>query len=409
MNRPSSDYPKYSHHHHTSLPHESGHYQGSNINSIAAGVQEYHPHSTYSTRNKQATVFTMSKRDRLAKKWSKRKDNAKYHAAERELDAKRIGYEKEIEKYNEKISDARRMKQSALEEFRKYQSMVEKFETSVAREKLEFDKYKKREMRQMDKRRADLDKKARALLGVPDRKQRDKLDEMRDEMAVLRKAWDEKEGRLKARIERMKMKIKAVVGENDGLQKELSRVEKERVREKAEKVESGNVVGAMTGIGSGLGSGMGGKRPSTAVVGSSDRYRTRRPRNVSMERSDAGVDRVVFGGKSDMHKDSSRDSASCHEFPIVRVRGGIGSGGGGGRKAASVGHMMQHEDEEVLTSSSYDSGDGNDSSGLDDANDENNEKVESEMQKETINGGDATNVLTIPLKYQMGHMTDEQS
>ena len=67
-------------------------------------------------------MFT-SKRDRLAAKHKQRLKSSNVKQLEKELMLKKEELENEIKKYQEKMADAKRIKQSASLEFKKYQEL----------------------------------------------------------------------------------------------------------------------------------------------------------------------------------------------------------------------------------------------------------------------------------------------
>eukprot|EP01083_Nonionella_stella_P079882 219308_1 len=211
----NASYPTYSHHHHTSL---YGQHKKPKV--ISQHKKLFH---------KQATIHSMSKRDRLAAKYNDRKAAEPQINAEKAYAAKMEELQQTIGKYEEKIHDAQVMKQSSLEQFRKYQTLVQDKAGSLEQKQKEFEKYKKKQERILCQKTQEIDKRSRALLNIPDRKQRKQIEEMKKEIEGLKVEFVEKEKRYKSKIERLKKQNKKIVKEKRELQNEMKELEKERL------------------------------------------------------------------------------------------------------------------------------------------------------------------------------------
>eukprot|EP01084_Bolivina_argentea_P090373 162874_1 len=206
----NASYPTYSHHHHTSL---YGQHKKPKV--ISQHKKLFH---------KQATIHSMSKRDRLAAKYNDRKAAEPQINAEKAYAAKMEELQQTIGKYEEKIHDAQVMKQSSLEQFRKYQTLVQDKAGSLEQKQKEFEKYKKKQEKILCQ-----NKRSRALLNIPDRKQRKQIEQMKREIEELKMEFVEKEKRYKSKIERLKKQNKKVVKDKRELQNEMKELEKERL------------------------------------------------------------------------------------------------------------------------------------------------------------------------------------
>ncbi|ETO29421.1 hypothetical protein RFI_07702, partial [Reticulomyxa filosa] len=270
-------YPKYSHHYHTQLvpdqvrPHSQrssmakSHLNGKKkeqevVGSVvedrdedasaagkalgAANVGKANENTyfcsakTVASASKQATVWTKSKRDRLVDKYKLRKHQEKSQILIDALENDKQQLREEMEKAQERLNDAKRMKQTSLEEFRKYQSLIQQFQENCEQQKLEFEAYKKnicirtqkKEMKILEKKKSEVDKKWRALQNVPDRKQRDQICELKEQIKTLENQMTEKDEKWKSRIEQMKFKLTKLSAENKELQEQLKRLEQQRLQ-----------------------------------------------------------------------------------------------------------------------------------------------------------------------------------
>jgi len=223
-------HPQYSHHHHTSIygqqrkkaPSTSAHGTGPKAKRIMSEQKRMF--------HKAATVHTMSKRDRLAANYVDRKANEPQVEAEKRALQKADALEAAIANYEQKCHDAQMMKQSSLDSFRKYQALITETQAQLEQRQREFEKYKKKQERILCQKTQELDKKSRALLNVPDRKQRAQIELVKAQNEELKQEFAEKERRYKSKIERLKKQNKKLRAEKVEIQGELKKVEKERLQ-----------------------------------------------------------------------------------------------------------------------------------------------------------------------------------
>jgi len=93
----------------------------------------------------------------------------------------------------------------------------------------DFEKYKKKQERNLIQKTQELDKRSRALLNIPDRKQRTKIQELEKVIADLKLEFVEKEKRHKSKLERLKKQNKKLKNEKDEIEKEMKKFEQERL------------------------------------------------------------------------------------------------------------------------------------------------------------------------------------
>merc|ERR1712048_1052681 len=215
-------HPNYSHHHHTSLYGQTN----SNSNKAKTVKIKHLNKKKYQSESKKmfhnaATVNTISKRERLAAKYMDRKANEPQINAEKAQIQKQQELQLLIEKYEQKCQDADTMKQSSLESFRKYQSLIHDKEGNLAQRQKEFEKYKKKQERNLIQKTQELDKRSRALLNIPDRKQRTKIQELEKVIADMKLEFVENEKRHKSKLERLKKQNKKLKMEKDEMEKEM--------------------------------------------------------------------------------------------------------------------------------------------------------------------------------------------
>ena len=234
----TAHFPSYSHHHHTSLyggkrgkvnkMKHNGLQDNNNGNIPNANKNKYYSESK-NLFHKQATINSMSKRDRLAAKYLDRKANEPQINAEKQYLLKTQELQQMISKYEEKCHDADMMKNSSLEAFRKYQSLINEKVGSLDQRQKDFEKYKKKQERMLMQKTAELDKRSRALLNIPDRKQRTQIEELKKEINDLKLEFQTKEKRFKSKVERLKKQNKKINQEKIELQNELKKIQKQQL------------------------------------------------------------------------------------------------------------------------------------------------------------------------------------
>ena len=174
--------------------------------------------------HKAATVHTISKRDRLAANYVDRKANEPQLEATKAAQQKAGELEAAIASFEQKSHDAEVMKQSSLESFRKYQALITETEAALDQRLRDFEKYKKKQHRILCQKTQDLDKKSRALLNVPDRKQRAQIELVKAQNEEMKREFAEKEKRYKSKIERLKKQNKKLRAEKLEIEGELKKV-----------------------------------------------------------------------------------------------------------------------------------------------------------------------------------------
>jgi len=227
-------YPSYSHHHHTSLYGGSGKPRKPSDTSAAAAGESSSNHKYYSETkklfHKQATVHTASKRDRLAAKALNRKANEPQLNAEKACAIKSQQLHEMMQKYEEKCQEADTMKQSSLEAFRKYQCLIGEKEADLESRQREFEKYKKKQEKQLCQKTQDLDKRSRALLNIPDRKQRTQIEALKQQIDALKEEHEVKEKRNRSKLERLRKQNTRLSQEKSELQTELVKLQKRELQ-----------------------------------------------------------------------------------------------------------------------------------------------------------------------------------
>jgi len=225
-------HPNYSHHHHTSI---YGQNQNAKRRSATnSNLEHFHKpkrkmSETKRMFHKAATVHTMSKRDRLAANYVDRKANEPQIEAQKAALQRADELEAVIANYEQKCHDAQVMKQSSLDSFRKYQALITETQSQLEQKQRDFEKYKKKQERILCQKTQELDKRSRALLNVPDRKQRTQIELIKAQNEEIKQEFAEKEKRYKSKIERLKRQNKKLRAEKMEIQSELKKIEKERI------------------------------------------------------------------------------------------------------------------------------------------------------------------------------------
>jgi len=210
-------HPQYSHHRHTAI----------------LGQQRKAKRAMSETKrmfHRAATVHTMSKRDRLAAKYVDRQQNEAAVAAEKAAAQKADELSAAIANYEEKCHSAEVMKQSALEQFRKYQALISSTQSSLEQRQREFEKFKKKQERILCQKSQELERRSRALLNVPDRRQRAQIELIKAQNEEMKAEFAEKEKRYRSKLERLKKQNQTLRAEKLEIEGELKKMERERLQ-----------------------------------------------------------------------------------------------------------------------------------------------------------------------------------
>ncbi|XP_027740699.1 centromere protein J isoform X3 [Empidonax traillii] len=137
--------------------------------------------------------------------------------------------EAEIERFraeNTTLSKLREEREQALANIRKE---IADFEQQKAQELAEIEEYKKKEMKKLQKERKVFEKYATEARAIPDKKERDEIQALKQQIAELQEDLKRKEAKWSTTHRRLKDQIEALVNENLELKEEVKIMEKFRL------------------------------------------------------------------------------------------------------------------------------------------------------------------------------------
>ncbi|KAM9019872.1 centrosomal P4.1-associated protein isoform 1-T1 [Ara ararauna] len=148
-----------------------------------------------------------------------------------------VELENEIERFraeNTSLSKLREEREHALANIRKE---IADFQQQKAQELAEIEEYKKKEMKKLQKERKVFEKYTTEARAIPDKKERDEIQALKQQIAELQEDLKRKEAKWSTTHRRLKDQIEALVNENMELKEEVRIMEKFRL-EAWKKVEA---------------------------------------------------------------------------------------------------------------------------------------------------------------------------
>ncbi|KAM9300407.1 centrosomal P4.1-associated protein [Morus bassanus] len=145
--------------------------------------------------------------------------------------------ETEIERFraeNTTLTKLREERERALASIRKE---IADFQQQKAQELAEIEEYKKKEMKKLQKERKVFEKYTTEAKAIPDKKERDEIQALKQQIAELQEDLKRKEGKWSTTHRRLKDQIEALVNENMELKEEVKIMERFRL-EAWKKVEA---------------------------------------------------------------------------------------------------------------------------------------------------------------------------
>ncbi|XP_006879614.1 PREDICTED: centromere protein J [Elephantulus edwardii] len=145
------------------------------------------------------------------------------------LREKVIELEKEIEKFkdeNTSLAKLRIERENALEKLRKE---IADFEQQKAKELGRIEELKKEEMRKLQKERKVFEKYTTAARSFPDKKEREEIQALKQQIADLQEDLKRKEAKWSSTHSRLRSQIEALVKENTDLREEIKVMERFRL------------------------------------------------------------------------------------------------------------------------------------------------------------------------------------
>ncbi|KAM9604219.1 centrosomal P4.1-associated protein isoform 2-T4 [Trichechus inunguis] len=156
------------------------------------------------------------------------------------LREKVIELETEIEKFrdeNTSLTKLRIERESALEKLRRG---ISDFEQQKAKELAQIEEFKKKEMRKLQKERKVFEKYTTAARSFPDKKEREEIQALKQQIADLQEDLKRKEVKWSSTHSRLRSQIEMLVKENTDLREEIKVMERFRLDawKRAEAIES---------------------------------------------------------------------------------------------------------------------------------------------------------------------------
>ncbi|XP_040282178.1 centromere protein J [Bufo bufo] len=156
------------------------------------------------------------------------------------LKEKLVELETEIERFkmeNASLAGLREDKEKTLENLRKE---VTDFEQQKAKELARIEEYKKEEMKKLQKERKVFEKYASAARAIPDKKEREEIQTLKQQIKDLQEELKKKDAKWSTTHVRLRNQIETLLKENGELREEIKFMEKVRLEtwKKAEAVES---------------------------------------------------------------------------------------------------------------------------------------------------------------------------
>ncbi|XP_029458353.1 centromere protein J isoform X2 [Rhinatrema bivittatum] len=145
------------------------------------------------------------------------------------LKKKLVELETEIERFkieNATLAKLREEREQALEALRKE---VTDFEQQKTKELAKIEEFKKEEMKKLQKERKIFEKYATAARAIPDKKERDEIQALKQQLTDLQEELKRKEARWSTTHTRLRNQIEAVTKENAELRQETKALEKIRL------------------------------------------------------------------------------------------------------------------------------------------------------------------------------------
>ncbi|XP_053241791.1 centromere protein J isoform X3 [Podarcis raffonei] len=145
------------------------------------------------------------------------------------LREKLVELEVEIERFREEnasLTKLREEREKALEKFRKE---VADFEQQKAKELSRIEEFKKEETRKLQKERKVFEKYAQAARAIPDKKERDEIQALKQQMATLQEDLKRRETKWSTTHIRLRDQIEALTRENVQLREEIKIMERFRL------------------------------------------------------------------------------------------------------------------------------------------------------------------------------------
>ncbi|KFP69420.1 Centromere protein J, partial [Acanthisitta chloris] len=137
--------------------------------------------------------------------------------------------ESEIERFRAENTSLRKLREEREHALANIRKEIADFEQQKAQELAEIEEYKKKEMKKLQKERKVFEKYTAEARAIPDKKERDEIQALKQQIAELQEDLKRKEAKWSTTHRRLKDQIEALVNENLELKEEVKIMEKFRV------------------------------------------------------------------------------------------------------------------------------------------------------------------------------------
>ncbi|XP_065891295.1 centromere protein J-like isoform X2 [Dysidea avara] len=148
-----------------------------------------------------------------------------------ELETKRCQLEIEIDRLKRENAAIGKLRLEREENLRQLKHEISDFQKQRAEEIEQFENYKKEEIKKLKKDRKVFETYQKQLLSKPNKKEREEIEALRDELRELHEEMKTKESRWGASLARYRLKIETLEGQNKELQSDLHMMEQERLKQ----------------------------------------------------------------------------------------------------------------------------------------------------------------------------------
>nr|CAH8853780.1 unnamed protein product [Trichobilharzia regenti] len=137
--------------------------------------------------------------------------------------------EEEVKRFKVENANLNKMKTELQDKSRQLETEKARFEENKMKEKKEFEEYKEGEMKKLKKEKRVLEEYQRALKTMPNKKDREEIERLKQELDESRVDMGKREIRWHAALSRLRTRNEELEGERDELKSRISRLEEERI------------------------------------------------------------------------------------------------------------------------------------------------------------------------------------
>ncbi|CAH8856668.1 unnamed protein product [Trichobilharzia szidati] len=137
--------------------------------------------------------------------------------------------EEEVKRFKVENANLNKMKTELQDKSRQLETEKARFEESKMKEKKEFEEYKEAEMKKLKKEKRVLEEYQRALKTMPNKKDREEIERLKQELDESRVDMGKREIRWHAALSRLRTRNEELESERDELKSRISRLEEERI------------------------------------------------------------------------------------------------------------------------------------------------------------------------------------